>query len=94
MERPLSPRTQNLAVLLPLLGLFLLMPPFIALFGVEPRPWGVPLVVAYLFGVWAALLVGAAWLARLLRPREAEGLPPAEGEAEGETGGAAAAPPG
>lgn len=46
MERPLSPRTQNLAVLLPLLGLFLLMPPFIALFGAEPRPWGVPLVVA------------------------------------------------
>lgn len=92
MERPLSPRTQNLAVLLPLLGLFLLMPPFIALFGAEPRAWGVPLAVAYLFGVWALLLVAAAWLARLLRPREAESLPPADGE--GKTDGDAAAPPG
>lgn len=94
MERPLPPRTQNLAVLLPLLGVFLLMPPFIALFGVEPRPWGVPLVVAYLFGVWAALLVGAAWLAHLLRPREAEGLPPADDVHAAEPGDPVVRPPG
>lgn len=70
MDRPPSPRARNLAVLLPLLGVFLLMPPFVTLFGGPARPWGVPLVVAYVFGAWAALLLAAALLARALLPRE------------------------
>jgi hypothetical protein len=77
MERPAPARTRNLAVLLPLVGLFLLMPPFITVFGGTARPWGVPLIVAYLFGAWAALLAGAAWLAHALRPQE----PPEEPDA-------------
>lgn len=80
MDRPAPARTRDLAVLLPLLGLFLLMPPFITVFGGDARPWGLPLIVAYLFGAWAALLAGAAWLAHALRAQE----PPAEPDAPDE----------
>ncbi len=66
MERPPSQRAQSAAVLVPVLGLFLLMPPFVTLFTGMPRPLGVPLIVAYIFGVWAALLVATAVLARRL----------------------------
>lgn len=81
MERAPSPRVQNLAVLLPLLGVFLLMPPFVTLFASEARPWGVPLVVAYVFGVWVVLLAAAALLSRVLVPadsRAAAQAPPAD----------------
>ncbi len=86
MEQQPSPRARNVAVLLPLLGAFLWMPPFILLFGGNAQPGGIPLVVAYLFGVWAVLLTAAFVLARVLRP------PPGT-EADGDTGGQDAAPP-
>jgi hypothetical protein len=57
-------RARDAAVLLPLLGLFLLMPPIIALFAQPVTVVGVPLIVAYVFGVWLALV--AALLARAL----------------------------
>ncbi|HET6599287.1 MAG TPA: hypothetical protein VFG60_04925 [Burkholderiaceae bacterium] len=59
-------RARDAAVLLPLLGLFLLMPPIIALFVQPVTIAGVPLIVAYVFGVWLALVAAAAWLARTL----------------------------
>ena len=70
MERTASPRLQAVAVLLPVLGVFLLMPPFVTLFTGSARPWGLPLVVAYVFGAWIVLLVGAYLLARRLRMRD------------------------
>ena len=57
MERQPSPRAQNLGVLLPLLALFLLMPPFVTLFTADGSVAGVPLIVVYLFGIWGLLLV-------------------------------------
>lgn len=84
MERPLSPRAQSAAVLLPVLGVFLLMPPFITLFMGPARPLGIPLIVAYVFGVWAALLIAAAVLARRLRtpklPGEAQIMHESDGQ--------------
>lgn len=59
-------RARDAAVLLPLLGLFLLMPPLIALFVQPVTVAGVPLIVAYVFGVWLALAAAAALLARAL----------------------------
>lgn len=56
------------AVALPLLGLFLLMPPVVTLFVRGAGFAGVPLIVIYLFGVWAALIICAALLAWRLRP--------------------------
>ena len=58
------PRLVAASVLLPCLGLFLLMPPVVQLFALEVDVGGVPLMVVYLFGVWLALIVCAAWLAR------------------------------
>lgn len=61
---PPSPRLRDAAVVLPLLGLFLLMPPMIRLFVAKHDIAGVPLIVAYLFGVWVVLIACAALLAR------------------------------
>lgn len=69
-QRPVDDGTAtSVAVVLPLLGLFLLMPPVITLFARGVGVAGVPLIVIYVFGVWIALIVGAALLARHLDPR-------------------------
>ena len=54
-----------MAVLLPLAGAFLLLPPFIRVFTGGGSLFGIPTIVAYLFGVWAALIL----LARLIALR-------------------------
>ena len=53
-------------MLLPLIGLFLLMPPAVLAFGMPGTIGGVPLIVLYIFAIWAFMIVGAAWLARRL----------------------------
>lgn len=63
-----SPRLRDAAVVLPLVGLFLLMPPVITLFVRPAEIAGVPLIVAYLFGVWLALIGCAALLGRRIAP--------------------------
>lgn len=63
-----SPRLRDAAVVLPLVGLFLLMPPVITLFVRPANVAGVPLIVAYLFGVWLALIGCAALLGRRIAP--------------------------
>ncbi|HTQ78176.1 MAG TPA: hypothetical protein VMI15_09145 [Burkholderiales bacterium] len=72
-ERPTPPeraaRARDAAIVLPLLGLFLLLPPVISLFAVPLELAGVPLVVVYLFSVWLGLVLGAALLGRALEPR-------------------------
>jgi hypothetical protein len=71
-------RARDAARLLPLVGLFLLLPPVIAPFAVTVDLAGVPLVVLYLFAVWLGLIVAAALLARALAPRApaSEDAPP------------------
>ena len=69
---PGTPRQRDAASLLPALGVFLLMPPVITLFAGTHTWLGVPLIVAYLFGVWLALIVAAALLARRLAPPSAQ----------------------
>ncbi len=76
---PGSARARDAAAVLPVLGLFLLMPPVITLFAAALDVGGVPLIVVYVFGVWAALVLCAALLARRLgRPDKmpAQGDPP------------------
>ena len=72
---PGTPRLRDAAVVLPLLAVFLLMPPVIRLFTGAHTVAGVPLIIVYLFGVWLALIVAAALLARRLAPPPASGLP-------------------
>lgn len=67
METPSpSERIRNAAALLPILGIFLIMPPAITLFVANLPLAGIPLIVVYVFGVWFALIVAAALLARRL----------------------------
>ncbi len=62
-----SRRARDLAILLPVLGTVLLVPPLVGLFARgDARIVGVPLVVLYLFGLWLALIVGALLLTRRL----------------------------
>jgi hypothetical protein len=66
-------RVLDIARLLPIVGIVLLMPPLIALFVVDRWIGGVPLIVAYVFGVWLALIACAAWLARRLKTLSRDG---------------------
>ena len=58
------------AMVLPLLGVLALLPPFASIFEIDARIAGVPLTALYLFVVWALLIVGAARLARPLRAQD------------------------
>lgn len=75
VERLSQQRLRSAAAVLPFLGVFLLLPPFLPLFTARVQVAGVPLIVVYIFGVWAALIGLAWWLARRLGGGEGE--PPA-----------------
>ena len=60
-------RIRDAAVLLPVLGLVLFMPPIVTLFvAAGTGIAGVPLIVVYVFGTWIGLIAAAALLARRL----------------------------
>lgn len=69
-------------MLVPVLGLFLWLPPFVGLFTAPLRVFGIPLIVAYLFGVWVVLVAVACRLASQLDPADAEAAQ-AEGASPG-----------
>ena len=72
VEQPLRrQKIRDRAMVLPLIGLALLLPPIVGIFQIDLRVAGLPFTAVYLFGVWAALIAGAAVLARELR-RELE----------------------
>ncbi len=73
MAAPQPEKLRHLAVCLPLLGLFLLMPPTLLVFGIEMTLADVPLIVIYIFGVWGGLIAAAAALSRYLTPRSETG---------------------
>jgi hypothetical protein len=77
MDKRADPaRILDVARILPIVGMVLLMPPLIELFVADRWIGGVPLIVAYVFGVWLALIACAAWLARRLgKPAVDEGEP-------------------
>jgi hypothetical protein len=55
---------RDAAVLLPVAGAILLLPPFVLVFAAPVLIAGIPLIVAYVFGVWASIVLGAWLLAR------------------------------
>lgn len=59
--------------ILVMVGVILLMPPAVGVFDLPVGIGGIPLALIYLFGVWAALIAGAALLAGRLLDAE---LPP------------------
>lgn len=63
-----SRRVHDLARIVPVFGAVLLMPPLIGLFArPDIAPFGIPLIVVYLFGLWLALIVGALLITRRLK---------------------------
>ena len=79
--RPASPSTaakfRDAAFLLPVAGLFLLLPPVIDLFTARVSLFGIPLIVAYIFGLWSALILVAFWFShRLNDPEPHATVPP------------------
>jgi uncharacterized protein (DUF58 family) len=68
-------RLRDRAMILPLIGVFLLLPPVAQIFEIHASIAGLPLVLVYIFAVWAGLIVGTAVLARSLRNAE-PGQPP------------------
>lgn len=71
IDRPDQPllhrKARDRALILPLVGLILLTPPFAGIFQLDVKIAGVPFTVIYLFVVWAILIAGAAMLSRQLR---------------------------
>ncbi|MCL5776314.1 hypothetical protein M1105_04825 [Limibaculum sp. FT325] len=80
-------KARDAALALPLVGLILVMPPVAQIFAIDARIGGVPVVLAYIFGVWILLVAGARSVGR--RILETETLadpkaPPAEAQGGGE----------
>lgn len=79
-DREDSPaRTRDAATALPLLVAVLLTPPVILIFARPAAPWGVPLIVLYVFAVWAAAIFAGFLLARRLKGAPAPRAPDGEG---------------
>ena len=69
-DRPLSDhKTSDRALILPLVGCLLLLPPMAGIFQIDVRILGIPFTGFYLFGVWALLIAGAAVLSRRVQQR-------------------------
>ena len=58
--------TRDAASLLPVAAAILLLPPFIVVFAAPVLIAGIPLIVVYVFGVWAAIVLCDWLLARNL----------------------------
>lgn len=67
-------RTRNVrdaAAILPVAAIFLLLPPAILIFSAPVLIAGIPLIVLYVYGVWACLILIALLVA--LRVEDADG---------------------
>lgn len=49
-------RWKLIAFFLPLAGLTMIVPPFVRVFAIEDHVFGVPVVILYMFALWAALI--------------------------------------
>ncbi len=74
-EPPGRQRIRDAAIILPFVATALLMPPLIRIFAVPVAPGGIPLIVLYVFVIWAAVIACAFVLAHRLAPPPAEPSP-------------------
>ena len=74
---------RDAATLLPFAAAVLLLPPFILVFAAPVLVAGVPLIVIYVFGVWAAVILGAWLFARRHARAPDEAVNPSRAEAGG-----------
>jgi hypothetical protein len=74
-EQPDRQRIRDAATALPFVAAALLMPPLIGIFVSSIAPGGIPLIVLYIFTVWAMVILGAFVLARRLGRPVSENRP-------------------
>ncbi len=67
---PNRQRTRDAALMLPILGAFLLISPAASVFNSTATVLGLPVIVLYVFGVWLGMIVAALALARRLSAQE------------------------
>lgn len=58
--------TRDRSMVLLVVGAVLLMPPVATIFLLDGLIFGIPIVIFYIFAVWLALIIGAAFLAKPL----------------------------
>ena len=63
-QDPQKPR--DAALVTPIIGAAVLLPPIATVFEIGGTVFGVPFVVVHVFGVWAALILAAFLLSRKL----------------------------
>lgn len=74
-EASVPPNLRDRALLLPVAGVLLTMPPLILVFSRDVLVLGVPLLYLYLFCLWCLLILAGARLAHRLQAHDG---PPAE----------------
>lgn len=77
-KQPPRQSLRDAATLLPIVAAILLGPPLIRIFAAPAAAAGIPLIILYIFGVWAAIVLGAYLLAR--RVDASEGAAPGLGD--------------
>lgn len=65
-------RSREAAFVIPMFGLFLLLPPILSVFDTGTTILGVPLLHIYVFSVWLGMVLAGVWLARRLRKQDPE----------------------
>lgn len=60
-------KARDAALILPIVGLLLFIPPLIGIFASDSFLFGTPVIVAYIFTSWAVLIVCAGILSRHLK---------------------------
>ena len=78
MKRPSADAraAHDAARILPIAAAILLLPPFILVFAAPATIAGVPLIVVYVLGAWAAIVLAAWLVARLVEmPDSADDQP-------------------
>lgn len=69
---PDSRGARDAATILPFLGVVLIVPPLVSIFVAPIRLAGIPLIVVYVFGVWALIIAAAYLVSRRLKPKPDE----------------------
>lgn len=63
-------KIRDRALILPLVGFIMLIPPVGGIFQLDVRIAGIPFTMLYLFIVWGLLIVGAALLSKQLHDED------------------------
>ena len=83
--QPEEQGARDAATVLPFVTAILLLPPVVLIFAAPVLFGGIPLIVVYIFGVWAAIILATFLTARRLAgARNAQtGAAPPDGEGQG-----------